>query len=160
MFSWKSQSLTMLVTKICTNTNLPAPSDDVFIFHYVYEWVKRTWNQRPSFYFVSIFFGLGLAIPADRRKMGGGALRSWNFSVFREQYTPRLWDFFLFESFMFCHFHVSRSRSLSRKCFAEFIEAVSFWTSRREPRVSVTVQWICWMIGKNCLGEQRLFGGN
>lgn len=44
--------------------------------------------------------------PLIEAESRGGYFWSWNFCVFREQYTPRLRIFF--ESFMFCHFHVLR----------------------------------------------------
>lgn len=51
-------------------------------------WVKRTWNQRPFFRSEGGFFLF--SSPLIETESRGGYFWSWNFCVFREQYTPRL----------------------------------------------------------------------
>lgn len=83
-------------------------SVDVFIFHYVYEWMEREIRDRFS-------GGTLRCIHPSLLIEGGYFFRSWNFACL-ENNTRHVSEKFFFEKrFMFCHFHVSHSEPFPRK---------------------------------------------
>lgn len=85
--------LTMLVTKICTNTFLcffSSLSTYLFSIMYMNEW-KNVKSETVRFFRRNERFFLSF-LPADIEKDGRLFLKL-KFCVFREQYTPRLWIF-------------------------------------------------------------------
>ena len=126
MFTSKSQSFNNACHKNMYKYNFFFLSSvDVFIFHYVYEW--RNVKSETVFYVGWGRNGFFSTLLIEKKM--GGYFWSWNFCVFREQYTPRLWDFVsFFESFMFCHFHVSQLPPLtfSRNCSVTIKKKMGF----------------------------------